>query len=169
MRKDALEGTFQKEALGRRRKSRRWAKLEKFGNWKLEWEKVRYYPSDTSLVKPRTTVPKIPLSADTAIGTELPLVELLPTATVPSYKMLCCKGMPMPTVALASSSSPFGRVKRKEEKNGLVQCTLVRKWKSWVVEKTLSAPDVYSLAYNCPNSLSWGRLTPAYGHQRCQK
>ena len=48
---------------------------------------------DTSLVKPRTTVPEIPVSADTAIGTELPVVGLLPTATVPSYKMLCHKGM----------------------------------------------------------------------------
>ena len=48
---------------------------------------------EISLVKPSTTVPKIPVPADTATGTEVPVVELLPTATVPSNKMCYRKGL----------------------------------------------------------------------------
>ena len=48
---------------------------------------------EISLVKPSTTVPKIPVPADTATGTEVPVVELLPTATVLSNKMRYRKGL----------------------------------------------------------------------------
>ena len=48
-----------------------------------------------SLVKPSTTVPKIPVPADTATGTEVPVVELLPAATVPSDEMRYRKGLTM--------------------------------------------------------------------------
>ncbi len=69
-------------------------------------------------VKPMTTETGNPVSAATATATAAPVVELLPTATVPSLKMLSHKGLygtlprdqKMPKKLSYSVLEPYGTI-----------------------------------------------------------